>query len=124
MDVVKFKKIMALWDLRAHQDHLVYFKRLEEYNYTLDDVEEFIRLEHERKVNDKNLVDYTPITKQCPICGNYMRLLAVNNSPSTMTGDPLDKSVWMCINPLCQETIFNEFTINELARKVYTELKS
>jgi len=115
---------MALWDLRAHQDHLVYFKRLKEYNYTLDDVEEFIRLEHERKIKDESDVNYAPVTKKCPTCGSYMRLLAVNNSPSTMTGDPSDKSVWICINPLCQETIFNKFTIDELARKVHIELKS
>lgn len=53
-------------------------------------------------------------SKYCPECNGIMGLLPVNTEPGNQTGDPDDKSVWLCSNQKCQETIFNKETVTEI----------
>jgi len=56
--------------------------------------------------------------KACPDCGFPMRIMPVNDKPETQTGDPTDKSVWMCPKKNCMHTIYNK----EKPQKVLREL--
>ena len=47
------------------------------------------------------------VIKNCPDCKSRMLLFPVNISKTTITGDD-SKSVWMCTNKKCMNTIYNK----------------
>lgn len=52
--------------------------------------------------------------QECPYCKKTMYVQSVNTGLGDQTGDPTDKSVWICMNSLCRETIYNKKTVNEI----------
>lgn len=117
MDIDKFKKDMSLWGLRQHQNYLAYYDKLVQGGYTLQDVKEYIRLAHKEVVKTEQDANTSSPIRLCPECGRIMKLMPVNISPGTMTGDPTDKFVWMCFNPDCYETIYSSKTIQEIVKE-------
>ena len=74
-------------------------------------------MEQRMKVEDARAIKFKqapPIP--CPECGKLMALLPVNRTPGTQTGDPDDKSVWMCPNKICMNAIYNKQTIEEIIK--------
>lgn len=59
--------------------------------------------------------------KLCPECEVPMQLLSVNNTPESQTGDPTDKSVWVCYNKKCMHTIYNKKTIKKILSEISKE---
>ena len=64
----------------------------------------------------KSVKRYT--LKKCPDCKTHMILVPVNNTPATQTGDPSDKSQWVCNNKDCMSTIFNKQTTDEIHKQL------
>lgn len=56
-------------------------------------------------------------TRECSECSFSMSLYPVNDTPQTQTGDSTDKSVWLCRNKECMNTIYNKETVEELTKK-------
>ena len=68
----------------------------------------------EKAFQDKLAKQLIQIVQKCPEDGAWMRLLEVNVSPATQTGDD-SGSVWLCQK--CMYTIYNKETVMELRSK-------
>ncbi len=112
----KFKKDMAVFGLSNHQNFLVYSRELEKHGYTVEDTKRYVN--EEKKRIAKMQAGVVPVLKDCPSCKASMRLMSVNDSPGTMTGDPKDRSVWYCPNPDCMETIYSRKSVKELLKEL------
>ncbi|MHC4213210.1 MAG: hypothetical protein ACYSWP_07565 [Planctomycetota bacterium] len=114
----EFKENMRVFSFNQHQEFLTYSKELEKHGYSLNDVEKYVNEERRKiEISIANDPRMKYAVKQCPVCQAHMRLLAVNYSPGTMTGDLTDKSVWICSNPNCLHSIYNKETVKTLAIK-------
>ncbi len=51
----------------------------------------------------------------CRDCTGAMSLFEVNISKATKTGDPTDKTVWLCKNKECMNAIYNKETYQEIS---------
>lgn len=116
MNTEKFEKDMAAFSFGQHQDFLTYLKRLGQFGYSIDDVENYV---NDRKSRVKTSFKPGPQIK-CPECGAPMMVLPVNDKPSTKTGDN-SRSVLICNNKGCMHTVYSEKTakdmVNEIRRK-------
>lgn len=118
MNTEKFKSDMTVFSLKHHQQFIVYLDLLEEKGWTIDDAREYVRLyKEDLRKRQKELKVQTYIDTFCPICQDIMLLYPVNISNSTMTGDPEDKSVWICRNKECMETIYSEKSVEDFTKK-------
>lgn len=111
MDVEKFEKDMAVFSFGQHQDVLTYLNQLEASGWTIEDAKEWIK-------NKREEVTSKPIRSavfKCPDCQYPMRLLEVNVSPATQTNDT-SKSVWLCMNKKCMNTIYNKESVEEILK--------
>lgn len=113
----KFEEAMAVFSFRQHQDALSYFKLLKENKYTFKDAEEYIVLKIAEATESKPQAEepLESLALSCPQCQKAMILLAVNFNAATQTGDPTDKTVWLCRS--CGEAIFNKESIKEILSK-------
>ena len=116
----KFEKDMAAFHLGQHQDALTYFDHLKRSGWTIEDARKWV--ETQRKELPK--VTVRKIAAKCPDCRSPMQLLRVNVSPATRTNDS-SKSVWLCTNKTCMNTIYNTESIEEILKKgKYKEIKN
>jgi len=112
-DIMKdIEKILAPFDLSLgrKQDFGTLLIHLKNNNVSIEEVIQYIS--DLRKDRKKARVKKPLIF--CPICNKPMELFSVNDKPETQTGDPKDKSVWVCQNSECKETVFNEQTVQEI----------
>lgn len=118
LDKEKFEKDMIAFPLGKINDALIYYEQMTLKGYTFEDTREYLKLKHDEyaaaRRKQKEVMDI--LSKNCPECDSIMVLLEVNTTPSTMTGDPKDKSVWYCRN--CGES---EYMQRSLAT-IYKEL--
>ena len=68
------------------------------------------------KLHEKRIRRMFP---RCDECGNAMNVLPVNINNQTITGDN-SKTVLMCSNPNCMETVYTEKTAKELIKNANT----
>lgn len=112
MNIQKFEKDMAAFSLGQHQDVLTYLHQLEISGWTIDDAREWTQ----GKKKELTSMPIRDVVFRCPDCGYPMRLLKVNFSPATQTGDGT-QSVWMCTNKKCMNTIYNTESVEEILGK-------
>ena len=113
MDIEKFEKDMAVFSFRQHQDTLTYLAHLKANGWTIANIRRWIE---ERKEKLTQQQEYKTVAKKCPLCQSSMSLLSLNFSPATLTGED-SKSVWLCSNKDCMNTIYNKESVNEITRK-------
>lgn len=111
MNKDKFEKDMAVFSFKQHQDFLTYTGMLNEFGYSIDDVQNYI----ETKKSEMDLSSGPERHNfiKCPDCGFRMMLLPVNDSPSTRTGDD-SRSVLICHNKECMYTEYSKKTVGEI----------
>jgi len=119
MNTIKFKEDMKVFTFKHHQGFITYFDLLTERGWTIADVRTYIdterlRIETGRRKALKEFNAYNEKMLKCPMCGTTMFLRSVNIDAKTQTGDPKDKSVWMCPNQECLHVIYNEKTVQEI----------
>ena len=112
MDTVKkFEKDMAAFSFGQHQDVLTYLKQLEVSGWTIEDAKQWI--ENKRKQTPR--IPVRAAGFRCPDCQSPMQLFPVNVSPATQTNDD-SKSVWLCTNKKCMNTIYNTESVEEILK--------
>ena len=119
MDIDKFEKDMSVFGFKHHQDFLTYFDLLEKKGWSVEDVKKYVeakkeKLDKDRRQAIRNQEAYNKKMLKCPKCSTVMFIRPVNIDAKTQTGDPKDKSVWMCPNEECLHTIYNEKTAQEI----------
>lgn len=112
MQLEKFEKDMEVFSFKQHREAMIYIDHLRLKGWTIEDTREWVKDEQERM--RKEIKEATNHLPKCPECGIAIKLLPVNINPETRTGDPKDKSVWMCRNQECMYTIYNKETIEEV----------
>jgi hypothetical protein len=103
---------MAAFSFSQHQDVLTYLTHLKATGWTIEDAQAWIKAEKENIESDNTKSK----PKFCPECQAPMRILPVNVSPSTITGDD-SQSVWMCSKKDCGNTIYNKESVNDIIKK-------
>ena len=81
----------------------------------IDFINQLLFLKHRRlTVEDiKRALETPPVTsRHCPICNAIMRITSVNTGPGDRTGDD-SKSVWICSNKECMETIYSNLSASK-----------
>jgi len=121
MNMRKFERDMSVFSFKQHQEVLTYLKHLESKGWTIETVFEWIAIKKRELDEDierveKERLEYEKKLLKCPLCGTLMYIRPVNVDLGTQTGDPADKSVWMCPNEKCLHTIYNKKTAEELLR--------
>jgi len=101
--IERFKKDMEVFSFRQHQDVITYLIHLNAKGWTVEDAQAWVKKEI-AKSDEKP--EFSILIKPCPECQTSLQILSVNHSPATQTGDPSDKSVWIC--PKCGESIYNK----------------
>jgi len=115
MNIEKFEKDMMVFSFRQHQDVLTYLSHLEASGWTIEDAENWIEGEKKRlTLGEKNIP--SPVFL-CPLCSSPMQLLQVNVDNATKTDDD-SKSVWLCSNKECLDTIYNNETIQDIMKEL------
>jgi len=126
MDTKKFKKDMEVFSFAQHQEFVQYHELMTSRGWTFEDAREFVsfiikeRAENEKKLKARHKkIQATKAKNQlhCPECNQLMQIRPVNINKQTLTGDPSDKSVWLCQNPKCYNVIYNKQTVNEIVMK-------
>lgn len=116
----KFEEATAAFPLGFKQDVIAYLTTLKDHGFTIDDIKDFhkYKLLESRRVEKEieNEIIKKRAAIRCPECPGLMLLLPVNDRPETQTGNPKDRSVWMCQNNECGETIYNEQTAEEIIK--------
>jgi len=115
MDKEKFETDMAAFGFNQHQDVLTYLSHLETMGWTIEDAKLWVTEKKAKVIEQKTKVTLqTSLIFNCPECSLRMRLLSVNDTSATQTGDSTDKSMWLCPNRECMHTIYNKQTLEEL----------
>ena len=81
-------------------------------------IEDFLAyMDRRMKVREPYGKEAPPLpTRICGDCVSSMTLFEVNISKATMTGDLTDKSVWLCSDKKCMNTIYNKETAQEIIK--------
>lgn len=117
MNIERFEKDMAVFSFGQHQDVLTYLTHLKAKGWTVEDAKEWVAGKKKDLVSrQRKAEEYIKLSLICPLCSTQMRLLPVNISKETLTNDD-SKSVWLCPNKACMNTIYNRESIDELIRK-------
>lgn len=82
-------------------------------------IEDFLSyMDRRMKVKEPYGKEAPPLpSRSCGDCVTPMALFEVNISNGTKTGDPTDKSVWLCPNKECMNAIYNKETVKEIRAK-------
>jgi hypothetical protein len=106
-----FEKDMASFSFKQHQDVLTYLARLETMGWTIEDAKLWV--EEKRKELFQPTERDKVLSQKCPLCSAPMRLLPINITPATLTGEN-SKSVWLCPRGTCMNTIYNKESVAEI----------
>ena len=114
ISIEKFEKDMAVFSFKQHQDVLTYLTQLKAKGWTTEDAKLWVEEKKKELVLQAKKVGAiaTPIFS-CSLCLTPMQLLPINFTPATLTGEN-SKSVWLCRNKVCMNTIYNKKTIAEI----------
>ena len=123
--LVEMYEIVAAFDISRKLRNTIYqlVNTLEAKDKTFDDfyyyLKETHRLERERiEAFEKTNKEFKELIGiPCPECQSTMDLFSVNTTPGDQTGDPTDKSMWLCSNDKCMETIYNKETIVSIIKQ-------
>lgn len=110
-----FEQNMAVFSFRQHQDFLTYFETLNQFGYSIRDVQNYIEKKRS-ELKAANESKSSPAIK-CLDCGSRILILPVNDKPSTQTGDD-SKSVMMCQNRQCMYTKYSVKTVGEWIKEL------
>lgn len=117
------KKILAPFNLSIgkQQDVANLLKHLKKHEVTTEEVIEYVenlKIEgrKHRKEREAQLIASSKRLQPCPECNSIMKIFPVNDKPNTQTGDPTDKSVWLCGNKECMHVIYNKAPIKEITK--------
>lgn len=106
---IKLESNLKIFNLSQLQDFKTVTKILIKLNISLQQYIEFV----ETKID--NIVISRPVIRKCSNCGQILRLMPVNFSKSTQTGDN-SKSVWFCPNCLLEK--YSPKTVQEIMRGI------
>lgn len=113
-----FEKATEAFKLGFQQDVVAYLETIRQRGFAVDDIKDYheYKLQEAGKIERDVLDDLKKnnVLQDCPECPGAMLLLPVNDKPESQTGDPRDRSVWVCQNSECMETIYNEETADEI----------
>jgi len=113
-----YEKNMAFWSLGKHQDIISFLNTLTQRGYTISDIYDYIAWKSEQLNTEKerrNALKLASLIHQlCPECNAYMFLHSVNDKPGNQTGDLTDKTMWLCQNSNCMNTLYNKKTAQEI----------
>jgi len=76
--------------------------------------------EHSEKLKEAQ-EQWMKVVLRCPECSTPMSLRSVNTRPEDQTGDN-SKSIWICTNKDCLETIYNNLTVQEILNQLRGKL--
>ena len=108
----RFELATKAFKFGFQQDVFIYIETVEQQGFTVDDIREY----HLYKLKEFATTESIKgASKSCLICSAIMFAYPVNISSETQTGDPTDKTVWLCQNQNCMHTIYNKETIEELS---------
>lgn len=110
----EFEQDLAAYSFGFQQDAVQYLKTLKQLGYGLDDLHDYVKAK--QIILGKLQAEKGELSQQCPECPALMLLLPINDKPETQTGDN-SKSVWLCQNKKCMNTIYNTQTLEELSSK-------
>lgn len=119
------EKILDVFSFGKLQDTVTILTLLKQNNITISRFIEFVeekkiesvKLNKEKKeLEEKGRDEWREIALRCPQCQEVMGLLSVNTQPGDQTGDD-SKSVWLCTNINCSETIYSKKTIKEILKE-------
>ena len=115
--LIEIHEVVQAFDLSSKQRNMFFSlaETLKQTNRTWDDFLYYIYELHQIELVQKYKDDREPVL--CPECNTVMGLYSVNDVPAAQTGDSTDKSVWLCQNQKCMNTIYNKETIKELSSK-------
>lgn len=118
-DYAQFEKDMQAFSFKSHQEFLSYYKLLLRKGWIIEDAIQWIeatkrKIAKTRRKARHGQIAYKRKMMNCPKCSTKMFIRPVNIDAKTQTGDPKDKSVWMCPNKRCLHVIYNERDIKEI----------
>lgn len=118
----KFKKDMAAFSFKQHQDVLTYLAHLKAKGWTIDDAREWIKREREKRVklsmaSKKQQKKALAALPKCPECESPLQILPVNTGPGDRTGDD-SKSMKLCMNKECMHTQYSTKTVQEQIKEL------
>jgi|GEM_PF-3224852 len=110
-----FRKDMAAFSFKQHQETLTYLSHLEASGWTIEDARKWVAGE-QKKLADRSKGIPSQVFP-CPICQKRMMLLPVNVDKATKTNDN-SKSVWLCSNKDCMHTIYSDRTVQDVMKEL------
>lgn len=116
---VRMEEILAPFAGKFRGELLNFYLHIEHRNVTHEEIREhlrFIREENQRTLaaEQAKVLKWRKLIKTCPECSRPMKVYEVNVTPNTQTGDPEDKTVWICSNQKCLETQYSKKPLAEL----------
>ena len=116
-EIADFENALGVYSFGFQQEFIQYLETLKQRGYEVADVYNYV--EAKKKVLKKESAEAAKddtLIQPCSECPGIMFLLPVNDKPENQTGDPTDKSVWICQNNRCMHTIYNKETIEEIIK--------
>ena len=124
MDMLIIKKLLEPFGLTLGQlqDISTLLGVFKKNNISIDDFAGFIKNERLELIKSnesdikrikKNKTFWGKNALRCSECSQKMNLYPVNTVPGDKTGDD-SKSVWICPNKNCMETIYNKQSMQEI----------
>lgn len=120
-ELEKYGEDMAAFDYGLHQNVVQYHLTLKRHGYTIEDAFKFVEITNKVLAKEREKIEkHQP---KCPTCGSLMPMYSVNDKPENQTGDPRDKSVSVCQNPECRETIYNRQSVQAILKKLARKME-
>ncbi len=115
-EIKRFEQLTRVYHFGKIQDFMTFYDVVTRAGYTITDIEDYI--ETKKATIQAKLLEKParPVLKECPECQKSMSLLRVNIDSATQTGDS-SKSVWLCMNQDCMNTIYNTESVEEILMK-------
>jgi len=114
-ELKNFEQLTRVYHFGKIQDFMTFYDLVTRAGYTIADIVDYIETKKatiQAKLLEKPV---RPVLKECPECQRSMSLLPVNINSATYTGDS-SKSVWLCTNQDCMNTIYNTETVEEILK--------
>jgi len=113
---MRLEKDMRSFTFSQHQEFVSYYTYITKKGWTIEDVRVWVKDKIKQAEMRTKAAKKQIKTRKCPECSTEMFLRPVNIDAKTQTGDPKDKSVWMCPNEKCLHVIYNEKSVKEILR--------
>jgi len=104
---VKFNFNNGIFSFGKWQEFVTQYEYLIIHGKSIDDVIEYV----EQKKLSNQAQEYT-VTRKCKECDSPMMLYPVNTGDGDKTGDN-SKTVWVCTNKYCMDTVYSIKTVRE-----------